>query len=77
LDKYDLIRRYRFRDPNFKGYFYAESIASISAKSQKYYASQGQRFFSVSLILETPTTPSFRPTFLLKTPFANLGSLSI
>jgi hypothetical protein len=33
LDKYDLIRRHRFRDPNFKGYFYAESIVFISAKS--------------------------------------------
>jgi hypothetical protein len=33
LDKYDLIRKYGFRDPNFKEYSYAENIAFISAKS--------------------------------------------
>jgi hypothetical protein len=33
LNEYDLIRRYGFRDPNFKGYSYAKSIASIPAKS--------------------------------------------
>jgi hypothetical protein len=32
LDKHDLIRRHRFRDPNFKRYSYAESIASTPAK---------------------------------------------
>jgi hypothetical protein len=32
LDEHDLIRKYRLRDLNFKGYFYAESIASIPAK---------------------------------------------
>jgi hypothetical protein len=37
LDKYDLIRKYGFRDSNFKKYSYTESIASISAKSQRYY----------------------------------------
>jgi len=26
LNKYDLIRKYGFRDPNFKGYSYTESI---------------------------------------------------
>jgi hypothetical protein len=38
LDKYDLIRRYGFRDLNFKEYSYTESIVLISVKSQKYYA---------------------------------------
>jgi hypothetical protein len=33
LNKYDLIRRHRFRDLNFKGYSYIKSIAFISAKS--------------------------------------------
>jgi hypothetical protein len=33
LNKYDLIRKHRFRDPNFKEYSYAESIASIPIKS--------------------------------------------
>jgi hypothetical protein len=41
LDEYDLIRRHRFRDLNFKGYSYAKNIAFIPAKSQKYYAGQG------------------------------------
>jgi hypothetical protein len=41
LDKYDLIRRHKFRDPNFKEYSYIESIAFILTKSQKYYAGQG------------------------------------
>jgi hypothetical protein len=77
LDKYDLIRRHKFRDPNFKGYSYAESIASTPAKSQRYYAGQGQRFFSMPLISETPITPPFRPTFLLNTPSVSLGSLPI
>jgi hypothetical protein len=67
LDKYDFIRRFRLRDPNFKGYFYAKSIVSISIKSQRYYAGQRQRFFSVLLILETFITPPLRPTFLLNT----------
>ena len=40
LNKYDLIRRHRFRDPNFKGYFYIKNIAFTLAKSQKYYAGQ-------------------------------------
>jgi hypothetical protein len=33
LNEYDLIRRYRFRDPNFKKYSYAENIVSILVKS--------------------------------------------
>jgi hypothetical protein len=33
LDKYDLIRKYKFRDSNFKGYSYAKNIVSILAKS--------------------------------------------
>jgi hypothetical protein len=33
LDKHDLIRRHRFRDPNFKRYSYTENIASILTKS--------------------------------------------
>jgi hypothetical protein len=33
LNKYDLIRRHRFRNLNFKKYSYAESIASTPAKS--------------------------------------------
>jgi hypothetical protein len=37
LNKHDLIRRHKFRDPNFKEYFYTESIASTLAKFQKYY----------------------------------------
>jgi hypothetical protein len=37
LDKHDLIRKYKFRDPNFKEYFYTENIAFTLAKSQKYY----------------------------------------
>jgi hypothetical protein len=32
LDKHDLIRRYEFRDPNFKEYSYAKSIAFTLAK---------------------------------------------
>jgi hypothetical protein len=38
LDKHDLIRRHKFRDPNFKGYSYTENIVFTLAKSQKYYA---------------------------------------
>jgi hypothetical protein len=77
LDEHDLIRRHGLRDPNFKGYSYAESIASTPAKSQRYYAGQGQRSSSVPLISEAPTTPPLRPTFLPRTPSAGLGSLSI
>jgi hypothetical protein len=40
LNKHDLIRRHKFRDPNFKEYSYAKSITSTSAKSQKYYIGQ-------------------------------------
>jgi hypothetical protein len=32
LNKYDLIRRHKFRNLNFKGYSYAESIAFTLAK---------------------------------------------
>jgi hypothetical protein len=32
LNENDLIRRYGFRDPNFKGYLYIKSIASILVK---------------------------------------------
>jgi hypothetical protein len=32
LNEYNLIRRHKFRDPNFKRYSYAESIISILAK---------------------------------------------
>jgi hypothetical protein len=34
LDEHDLIRRHGLRDPNFKRYSYAESIASILIKKQ-------------------------------------------
>ena len=77
LDEYDLIRRHGLRDPNFKGYSYAESIASTSAKSQRYYAGQGQRLSSVSLISEAPITPLLRPSFLPSTPSMGLETLSI
>ena len=77
LDEYDLIRRHGLRDPNFKGYSYAESIASTSAKSQRYYAGQGQRLSSVPLISEAPTTPLLRPSFLPSTPSMGLETLSI
>jgi hypothetical protein len=33
LNEYDLIRRHEFRDPNFKGYSYAESIIFTLTKS--------------------------------------------
>jgi hypothetical protein len=33
LNEHDLIRRHGFRNLNFKGYSYAESIAFILAKS--------------------------------------------
>jgi hypothetical protein len=33
LDKHDLIRRHKFRNPNFKRYSYTESIVFILAKS--------------------------------------------
>jgi hypothetical protein len=40
LNKYDLIRRHKFRNSNFKRYSYTESITFILVKSQKYYAGQ-------------------------------------
>jgi hypothetical protein len=69
LNEYDFIRRHEFRDPNFKRYSYIKSIASILVKSQKYYAGQKQRSFSILLILKTFITPSLRPIFLLNTFF--------
>jgi hypothetical protein len=77
LDKYNLIRRHKFRNLNFKKYSYAESIIFILVKSQKYYAGQGQRSFSVLLILKASITSLFRPIFLPKTPFISFRSLSI